>query len=230
MIRTFIFFALFALQAQAIENTIIVFGEAKTEISADQWQVNLSIEVRKAKKELVNETYNLDKKTFFKRMSALGLKKSDIKSRNFSMSPWYEWKNGERLIKGFQLRHTFLIKNDKLNLIGKIISNISDLKTVSVKGIQHLLKESSKKKVLKGLYGQAFQDAKTKIDAILTASNKSLKGYRTISEDLYSQDYGRPMMKSAMRSESHGSRQANISLVPMDIKLNTKLRVVAEFK
>lgn len=214
-------------------NSVIVYGEAETFVKADEWELSINIAIKNKTREETSQNYNICKKRVYDVLTSLGVKEKEIMTQNFTFAPWYEWEHNSNVMKGYSADHSIKIKSSDLELITKAVSQLPMISGTTINSISHGLQFETRQNELKKLYFSAFKSAKSKIDAILLASEKQFKAYRTISEESARDERTFDAMPGAMNligTESSRKSALNISLVPMDIKLTTHLKIIAEFE
>lgn len=217
-------------------SSIVVFGEAENAVLSDEWQLSVEFSLKEKTRDSIITEYNKVKEEAYKKLKALGIKEDEIKTESFSLSPWYEWQNNSNVKKGYQLSHFVSIKKDKFQLMNKIVVALTPLQGTNIGGLSHMLKPKTREAEMNKLYAKAYDSAKVKVDALLSASGKKLKRIALISEDLSASNPPTPqydrvanmMNKSAMASGS--GPNIELSLIPLDINLNMRLKVVATFE
>ncbi len=227
---------LLSINSWAEDPSVIVFGDAEQSVLSDEWQLSLEISLKEKTRDGLITQYNKVKEEAYKKLAALGIKDEDIKTEGFALNPWYEWENNSNVKKGYQLSHNFSVKKDKFELMNKMVVAMTPIAGVNIGGMAHMLKSQTREKEMNKLYAKAYASAKTKVEAILSASDKKLKRIELISEDLTSSNrpiplYDRANMleKSAMNAGGAGP-SIQLSLIPLDINLSMKLKVIASFE
>lgn len=166
-------------------------------------------------------------------MKGIGVTKNDLKTENFSITVWQEWENRKHVKKGYQAIHGMKIVNNSIELIGKILSKTSRIRGLEVLSLHHELSFKTRQKELKTLYAQAFSSASSKITAILKAAGKRFHKYQMISEDVnerVSVPHFRVSAGNIGAMKASRGPEISVSLVPLAIKLNTRLKVIGAFK
>jgi uncharacterized protein YggE len=230
--------ALFSFLSFAGEPNIVVFGDGESIVPSDEWTFSFEISIKEKTRDSLISQYNKIKEEAYKKLSALGVKEKELKTDGFAINPWSEWENNSNVKKGYMLSHHLNLKTEKFELINKIIIALSPIVGVSIGSMSHLLKSETHEKEMNKLYAKAYASAKIKIDAILSASDKKLKRIEYISEDLSSSPSPMLMLGNdranslTEKSSFAGNSGPNIqlSLIPLDLTLNMRLKVIASFE
>jgi hypothetical protein len=141
-------------------NTISVSGEGKVFAKPDIGQVSLSVvksgktvmEAESAATKAMNDVTNF--------LKSSGVAEKDIKTTEYSIQPLFDYPNGSRVDRGYEVRQGLTVKIRMLEDAGKIVSGVAERGANQIGGISFttedptLLKEEARRK--------AIEDARAK--------------------------------------------------------------------
>lgn len=190
--------------------TIMVSGEAETEISPDTAKISVSVEnidmnVKIAK----DNTFNIFEKAQNK-LSGLGISKDSINVESFSTYPSYDYNNGRKL-SGYFATLNFSFKTQELEKVKIIVDELTEVGITNIQNITYSI--SNEEEVYNQVLVKALENAKIKAQNLLARENLTL--VKVSEEHIY-------YSSNLMRSYSQGFENQDIIG-----KINIKAKIVA---
>ena len=161
-------------------NTIAVSGEGKAIGIPDVALTNFSVISDKASaKEVMND--NAQKmNAVIKFIKDSGIADKDLKTTGYNLNPLYDWVEGKRIFRGYELTSTLSVKMRNLDKISDIIDGAVSQGANQVGDIQFVVDEPVKLQA--EAREKAIQQAKEKAEAIAKASGLKLGKVISFSE------------------------------------------------
>lgn len=105
--------------------SITVSGEGKVFTRPDIGQVSLSVvgESKTAVEAQSLATASINKATDF--LNKKGVDKKDIKTTGYSINPLYDYKEGERIFRGYEVRQSLEVKIRDIDKAGEILAGVT---------------------------------------------------------------------------------------------------------
>lgn len=153
------------LSQNTIVSTVSVSAEATITAKPDQASFTLSAdairdtteEARQASSEMVAKAVQMMKEEF-------GIEDKDIHTNYMNISPYYEWREGGRVLVGQEVNQSLRITlTDKLDDAGRVYDRLSALDGISVSSVSYSKKDISEEKTKARI--QAVENAKSKAEA-----------------------------------------------------------------
>lgn len=96
--------------------------------------IGLKTEAKKTAAEAVKENTNKMNEVTAE-LKKLGIEERDIKTTNYSLNPFYDWKDGVQALKGYEVYQNLTVKVRDLNKIGEVIAKTTEKGANQVGGI-----------------------------------------------------------------------------------------------
>ncbi len=174
-------------------NSITVQGEGKVIGIPDTVTINIGLSTED---ESINTAQNINSKTINtvinKLKNEIKLDKKNIKTTNYNINPRYDWKDGERILKGYIVSQNIKIKTTNLTKINKILQIAGEYNFNQVGDLNFSIdnKETLKQEARIIALKNAKQKAKSLADVMEVKLGKVL----SFSEQSNSRSF--PIMKS----------------------------------
>lgn len=159
-----------------------ITGEGKATVSPDIAKVDLGITTDGTKMETIVKE-NTDKmNTLISAIKGLGIEDKDIKTKNYSLQPRYEWdENGRRISRGYTLSQSIEVKIRDFAKIGKVLEIASNNGVNNIGDLQFVIDDMEKAKA--EARTKAIAQAKAKAQTIAAQTGIKLKKITSVYED-----------------------------------------------
>jgi len=149
-----------------------VVGEGKVDVVPDTGYIDVGITVNNAStvaeaQKTINDTNN----KIIQSMKELGIKKEDVKTTNYSVSPNYKYENNENLINGYNGNATIEIKVKDPQMVSKVITKATEAGANQIQGSRFVV--STPEKYREEARNKAITNAKEQANKI--AKNLGIK-------------------------------------------------------
>ena len=115
-------------------NTITLTGKSEKDIVPDTAKISFSVnEYNKSQKKAAG-TVNEKTKNIIDALEDLDVEKKDIKTKNYSVYPEYDWNNGKRTFRNYRASQSVEVKIRDLNTVSKALAKIVELKVDNLNG------------------------------------------------------------------------------------------------
>jgi len=150
------------------KETITLSGEGKAIGVPDVASVNFSVITEKmtAKETMAENANKMNEVINFVKES--GVDEKDVKTQAYFLSPRYDWVEGERVFKGYQLTSTLAVKIRDLEKISDIIDGVVLRGANQVGDIQFVIDDPDKLK--EEARNKAIENAKVRAESIAKAT------------------------------------------------------------
>jgi hypothetical protein len=180
-----------------------VVGEGKVEVVPDIAHVDLGITVNNAAS--VNEAQkkiNDVNNSIVSAMAGLGIKKTDIKTSNYSIYPEYSYEGGTNRITGYNGNVSIKIKVKSIDLVAKVIEEGTKAGANQVQGASFSVE--SPEKYREEARDKAIQNAKEQAERLAKKLGIKLGRVVNIVESSASSDSPIYALKSARMEDAGG--------------------------
>ena len=217
--------ALFPLQSvSAMEPPVLsVQGTGQAKLAPDEASLSLSVitDGRSAQEVQAENARKMQAVT--EAVKGLGVEDRFIRTSNLSMQPRYDYKNGERKLKGYTATNTLRIEVKDLSKLGRIIDRALNAGANKVDSLEFGLQapERLQQQALK----KAVADARSKAEVIAAALGKSIVGLRQVSEEnsgYMSRSYSMPMLAAA-KADNGAAVETPVS--PGELELSATVHI-----
>ncbi len=137
-----------------------VSGEGKVVVIPDLAYVSLGVEKQGATVIQVQQAINEVNNRLVEKLRSLGIKKEDIETESYQISPQYDWSSGRQRITGYQASTTLKVKVYPLEKVNQVIDEATSLGVNQVYGVSFDVKD--KEKYLADARKKAVDEAKKK--------------------------------------------------------------------
>ncbi|MBI5742473.1 MAG: SIMPL domain-containing protein [Candidatus Niyogibacteria bacterium] len=141
-------------RAGAQVNTISVTGEGKVLAKPDIGQVSLAVVQSAATVEAAQSAATKAMNDIMKFLKDSGVAEKDIKTTEYSVYPLYDYSDGKRMARGYEVRQGLTVKIRELADAGKIVAGSAERGANQVGGITFttedptLIKEEARRKAI----------------------------------------------------------------------------------
>ena len=217
--------ALFPLQSvSAMEPPVLsVQGTGQAKLAPDEASLSLSVitDGRSAQEVQAENARKMQAVT--EAVKGLGVEDRFIRTSNLSMQPRYDYKNGERKLKGYTATNSLRIEVKDLSKLGRIIDRALNAGANKVDSLEFGLQapERLQQQALK----KAVADARSKAEVIAGALGKSIVGLRQVSEEnsgYMSRSYSMPMLAAA-KADNGAAVETPVS--PGELELSATVHI-----
>lgn len=164
-------------------------GTGTVTVKPDMAYVTLSVVTENANAAEATKANTASITTLCAAVEAAGIKKDDIKTAGFSVSPKYVYpKDGDAKITGYTVHNSLSVTVHDMKILGSLLDKAVVNGASRIAGVRYDVKEK------KALYDQArknaLADAKVKAELYATAGEFKLGGIKSITEDRVYDDDG----------------------------------------
>lgn len=175
-----------------------VQGAGQAKLAPDQAGLSLSVITDGRSAQEVQSENARKMQAVTEAVKALGVEERYIRTSNISMQPQYEYKNGERKLKGYTAANTLRVEVKDLAKLGRIIDRALNAGANKVDSLEFGLQapERLEQMALKN----AVADARSKAEVIAGALGKRIVGLRQVSEEnsgYMTRSYSMPLLAAA---------------------------------
>ncbi|MGB3181923.1 MAG: SIMPL domain-containing protein [Cyclobacteriaceae bacterium] len=160
-----------------------------------------------------------------------GYKQDDIVTMRMSVNKQYDYRNGQRLDKGYMATQTIKLTSDyTAENMGSVVDMMGKSPVDAPFSFGFTLKDESREKYREELIGMAVEDARSKAGVLAKAAGVSLKSIRNIS---YGHSGGRPpviMRDMMMKEEALQADAAAVNLEVDEMTLMESVNIVWSIK
>ncbi len=197
-----------------------VNGEGKVSVAPDIAYTSLGVEAQGPTVKQVQNSLNISINSVIDALSKIGIKKEDIKTTQYSISPMYDYTNGRQKLTGFQAHSSVRITIKNLDLVNSVIDTATANGATNVGSITFDVED--KEKALNDARDLAVKDAKKKATDAARIAGFSLGRVINYYESEGSQP--RPIMYAAEKmAGSADAVTTNIEQGTSDITLSVTL-------
>lgn len=159
-----------------------VSGEGKASIAPDVATVDLGIITEGDKVETIIQTNTEKMNAVLTDIKALGIAEKDIKTKNYSLQPRYDWtEKGTRIARGYTLTQTIEVKIRDFSKIGNALGVASSRGVNNIGDLQFTIDDLEKAKSI--AREKAITQAKAKAQIISQQTGLKLKKITNVYED-----------------------------------------------
>lgn len=159
--------------------TISVTGSAKIKLEPDVALFTVSAEsIEETSEDARIKTSLMINRAIETLMNDFGVNKDDIKTNYIDISPYYEWQDNQRVLKGQRAGQSVDITLHDISKYGDVFSSLTKIDGISVSTAS--LDKMDKSKELIEVRKLAIEDAKAKAEAYAEASGVTITGILSI--------------------------------------------------
>lgn len=125
-------------------NTITVTGKGEAFAVPDIATISFSVQHESKDVTTAQEEVTKTTNAVMDALKKIGIEEKDIQTSNYSANPHYEWEqsdsctsrncNNERVLKGFEVRHSVTVKVREIDNAGKVLGTIGGFKVFDIYG------------------------------------------------------------------------------------------------
>lgn len=160
--------------------TITVSGEGKAIGIPDVASINFSVITEKMSAKDVMQENAKEMNEIIQFIKESGVEAKDVKTSGYYLTPRYDWTEGKRISKGYELTSTLAVKIRNLEKISDLIDGAVALGANQVSDIQFVIDEPEK--LQKEAREKAISQAKEKAEEIAKAAGLKLGKVISFSE------------------------------------------------
>ena len=212
--------------------TITVVGSASVTATPDTASFSISAEtIADTAEEARNNSSRLIENAIEILKDEFAIQDSEIKTDYMNISPYYEWINGTRTLKGQEANQSLTITlKDSLDKVGRIYDRLSVLDGISISSISYL--KSDVQEEMKIAREKATQNAYLKAQEFADGASLKVKGVISLSEGNVNKSAiyytNQPMLKAV--SASIDSDYTSTTYYTSDITLSANVTAVFELE
>ncbi len=181
-------------------NTITITGKEEKKLVPDTAKISFSVnEYRKNQKEAA-KIVNTKTKKIIEALKDLDIDEKDIKTRNYSVYPEYNWNNGKRTFRNYKVSQSIEVKVKDLEKISKVLAKVVELKVDNLNGPNMYIDNLDE--IKEKMRAEAIKNAKEKADELAIQLGVKLDKIVGFSENKNSNYYPRPMYKMAVMADA----------------------------
>lgn len=181
------------------KNEITISGQGKIVAVPDIAKVNISLStikktVAEAQKENSEKMNNI-----IKEIKGLGVADKDLKTVSYNIYPQYDWIDGRRIFKGYEVRQTLEVKIRDTEKISAVLDKAGSLGANEISDLN--FEVDNIEKIQQEARVQAITDAKNKAEELAKAMGVKLGKITAFYENNY---IPRPYYDYATKGEGYG--------------------------
>ena len=135
-------------------------GEAILTVVPDQAVINLGIEVTASTVKAAQDGVNNIIGQLQADLSALGIENKNIKTRDYSLWPNYDWNGGDKRITGYSANSTVIVTLNDFELLNRVIDTATNDGINEINGVNFTLSEAKKTELHKQARQEAIKQAR----------------------------------------------------------------------
>ena len=210
--------------------TITVVGSASVTATPDTASFSISAEtIADTAEEARNNSSRLIENAIEILKDEFAIQDSEIKTDYMNISPYYEWINGTRTLKGQEANQSLTITlKDSLDKVGRIYDRLSVLDGISISSISYL--KSDVQEEMKIAREKATQNAYLKAQEFADGASLKVKRVISLSEGNVNNSAIYYTNQTMLKAESASSDYSNTTYDTSDITLSTNVTAVFELE
>jgi len=208
------------------DKTITVQGEGKSSLVPNIYSFSISANEIGNTSKIVNETLAKKLDQAQKTLTDYQIDKKDIQSSNIDIYQNREYDGTKSVEKWYRWSHTLTIKVRKIEDAGKLIDALTAIDGLLVNGGSYESDDDTA--TLEEARKNAFEDAKSKAEALAKLSDMKLGKPLSISENIINKWY--PIMYRTMAMDSVATASPETTINPWEQEMQIQLNVVFEIK
>jgi len=158
----------------------------------------------------------------------LGVEEKDIQTTNYSLTPRYDWIEGERVFRGYTLNQEINVKIRNFEKIGLILEGATGKGANLVGDLQFTVDDLEK--VRESARREAIEKAKAKANQISTASGLKLGKITNLYEDFYGIPYQATGLGGAMKEAATSAAQVPPQIQAGENEITVSITLVYQLK
>jgi uncharacterized protein YggE len=220
-------------QAQAETHSIVVNGVAEKSLDPNMVQLNISVWSKagnaKQAQSLAATAFKQVKKTF----DEFKVKKEDIQTTGYTLSPNYEFddKAQRNKLAGYQVTQNLVVVLRKIDETGNFLDALVVDKKTNESGVtvSSLVWDSDKREqVVNTVLGDAVRSAKAKAEEIAKAAGVKIRGVSKISHNTTDNNMPQPVYRNfaaGMMKAAGDSTEVSSGQVSVRVEVNAEYEI-----
>jgi uncharacterized protein YggE len=179
------------------EDLIIVSGRGEVEAEPDMATFTLGVSTLDFSAERAYSENNEKMSQIIEKVKKAGVDPADIKTTQFTIEPQYDYERntGERVFKGYRVRHRLLVRLHALGILGRLLDTVVGAGVTDLSGISFAVEDPEEAESRARI--ASVEDAHRKALELASAAGVGLGRAVRIEETRYTP---RPMMARAEAS------------------------------
>lgn len=161
-------------------DTITISGEGKVTSQPDLAKMDLGVQVDGATVKAAQEQNTKKMNAITTALIALGVKKEDLQTSQYSIQPKIDWSNGKQTILGYTVTQSLAVKVRNLDSVGDVLAKAGELGANQVGGMNFTVDDPTS--LQDKARSKAFTDARKKADTLSKQLGLSIVKVVTFSE------------------------------------------------
>ncbi|MDD3647649.1 MAG: SIMPL domain-containing protein [Candidatus Dojkabacteria bacterium] len=210
-------------------NSISVTGDGKVYAKPDMVEFNVSVsELKPTSKDALNAV-NEKIADIKKKLKAGGVKDDDIKTQNLSLSPEYDYRNGQSYLEGQRATQSLNVTlkkiDEKASKVADLIDSVSEINNVYIGWIRFDIED--KQDYFSQARELAFNKAKQKAAELADLADVELLDPVSISDASadYASSYTQQNVARSYESTDEVQTQISTGQLEISIRLNVKFGI-----
>ena len=174
-------------------NTITITGKAEKELVPNIAKISFSVNEYKRSQKEAADIVNKKTKKIIEALKDLGIEEKDIKTRNYSIYPEYDWMSGKRKFRDYRVSQSVEVKIRDLDKLSEIIAKVTELKVDNFNGPNMYVDKIDE--IKEKMRAEAIADAKRKAQELASELGVSLDKIVGFSES-NNNYYPKPMYRA----------------------------------
>lgn len=207
--------------------TISVSGEWKSSIIPNIYTFSITANATGANTKAVSESIAIQINQAEKTLEENNIDKKDIQSNNIDIQPNREYTQNSSKENWYRGTHMLTIKARKIENVGKIIDNLTNINGLLVNGGTY--SNDNESSTLETARKLAFENTKNKAESLAKLSNMKLGKPISINENIINNTY--PIMYKTIATDNIAwSSITETDINPWEQELQVQLNIVFEMK
>ncbi len=208
-------------------DTITISGEGKVTSQPDLAKMDLGVQVDGATVKAAQEQNTQKMNAITTALIALGVKKEDLQTSQYSIQPKIDWNSGKQTVLGYTVTQTLSVKVRDLDKAGDVLAKAGELGANQVGGISFTIDDPTSLKDDARI--KAIADARKKAEVLAKQLGLDIVKVVTFSENaqggypvpMMAKSYG--MMDSAVAAPSPEIQSGTLDVVS-DVSVTFEVR------
>lgn len=175
---------------------LTVSGEGKVYVVPDIATVQLGVATEGMEISEIVQKNTEQMNKILQEVKALGVEEKDIKTTQYSLSPYYDWVKGERIFRGYTITQQITVKIRDFTKIGSILNAGTENGATLIGDLSFGIDDPEQ--VRQEAREEAIAQARTKAENIAKASGLKLVKVLNVQESSYPYYYDNLMKESGL--------------------------------
>ncbi len=190
---------------------VSVSGIGEVRAEADQASFTIQAEaVRDTGEDARSDASLLINKAIGILTEEFGVEREDLKTGYISISPYYEWVDGNRVIKGQCASESVNVELDDISIAGTVFERLSSVNGLSISSIS--LDKHDKAEMIEKARAEAVLDARAKAEAYAAALGMNVGSVISISDDAGSYSVSAPRYANAIMAKAEAADSSSATV------------------